>query len=370
MIDQNSPYYFEDIESLDSPSLLVYPDLVNKNIEAALKMTQSFKETVLRPHIKTVKCREPLEMAMKKGIEAFKCSTIAEAELLGIIGAKDVLLCYQLSAAKAIRFTNLRNKFPSTHFSALIDNVISAKILSEHFIKEPLKVFIDIDVGMQRTGVKMEEVLPLVQEIQLLKGLELVGLHTYDGHVQASHIKIRQEQTETIFTEVEVLRAEISKRLKRDIELVIGGSPSFPFYAQKKNVSCSPGTFFFWDAGYENSFPEMPFVPAALLLTRIVSITDTETLCFDLGSKAVAADPPQPRVYLHNLPGHKIINQYEEHLVVSAPISSRHNVGEPFLATPTHVCPTVNLYEELVVIKNGEVKNTWAILARNRKITV
>ncbi|MEO9894178.1 D-TA family PLP-dependent enzyme [Aurantibacter sp.] len=370
MITNSKLYKIKEVSAIDSPALLVFPEIVEKNIDNALHMVSSSKNTFLRPHIKTVKCIEVVRMALSKGVDRFKCSTIAEAELLGLAGAKDVLLSYQLSKTKANRFSALRQKFPETNFSALVDNSVSAKMLSNFFEKEPLTVFIDVNVGMDRTGIKTNEAFELIKEIDKFQGIQIKGLHIYDGHVHASQIEVRKSQTDAIFNDVSELRKNTEKQINRKLTMVIGGSPSFPFYAKQEEVECSPGTFFFWDAGYGSSFAEMPFTPAATILTRVISIINKTTMCFDLGTKATASDPPLPRVEILNLENGVVVNQFEEHLIVRVPDTSIYQIGEPFLAIPYHICPTVNLYEELVVIKDNIVSNNWEVLARNRKITI
>jgi len=82
-----------NFEKIDSPALLVYPFLVRNNIGEMIKMAGSVDR--LRPHIKTHKTAEGIRMMQEQGIYKFKCATIAEAELLAINNAKDVLLAHQ-----------------------------------------------------------------------------------------------------------------------------------------------------------------------------------------------------------------------------------------------------------------------------------
>jgi D-serine deaminase-like pyridoxal phosphate-dependent protein len=365
----SDPYYTQAVHSIDSPALLVFPDLVHQNIRNAFGLIKG-QNTILRPHVKTVKCREVIGMALQHGIDRFKSSTISESELLAMAGVHDVLLCYQLSEVKALRFGALRKMYPKTVFSSLIDNINSSKLLSEQFKERPMDVYVDINLGMDRTGIQPEQTLDLVRECSDLKGLNIVGLHGYDGHVHSPDQEIREAESNRIFEQMAFLRQEVAAYLERDIKVVMGGSPSFAYYAKKDEIECSPGTIFFWDAGYKYNYPELPFVPAAIVLTRIVSIIDKNLLCFDLGSKAVAADPPQPRVEILDLEKQRIVGQYEEHLVIAVPDTSEYRVGQPFFAIPYHICPTVNLYETLEVIREGNLIETWEVPARNRKITV
>ncbi|WP_422080469.1 alanine racemase [Ulvibacterium sp.] len=365
----SEPYHTQAVHTIDSPALFVFPDLIHRNIQNACNLTKG-QNTVLRPHVKTVKCSEVIKMALQQGISRFKSSTISESELLAMAGVHDVLLCYQLSKVKALRFDALRKMYPKTIFSSLIDNMDSARLLSELFKEHPMDVFVDINLGMDRTGILPEQTLDLIRACSDLEGLNIAGLHGYDGHVHSPDTDIRKTESNRIFGQMKNLRQEVQTYLKRKIKVVMGGSPSFAYYAKKDEIECSPGTIFFWDAGYRYNYPELPFVPAAVLLTRIVSIVNENLLCFDLGSKAVAADPPQPRVEILDLENQSIVGQYEEHLVVEVPDTSKYRVGQPFFAIPYHICPTVNLYETLEVIREGNFVDTWTVPARNRKIMV
>src|SRR5438128_12350864 len=117
-------YHINNIEEIDSPALVIYPERVKYNIDLAIKMIGDASR--LRPHVKTHKTREVSLLLIEAGVDKFKCATIAEAEMLGDCGAPDVLLAYQPVGPKLSRFISLIQKFPATRFSCLIDNTESA----------------------------------------------------------------------------------------------------------------------------------------------------------------------------------------------------------------------------------------------------
>src|SRR5690349_8833137 len=102
-------YEIKNIDEIDSPALVVYPERVKENIRTIKSMIEVNR---LRPHIKTHKTKEVTLLLLEAGITKFKCATIAEAELLGICGAPDVLLAYQPVGPKLNRFITLLSKFP------------------------------------------------------------------------------------------------------------------------------------------------------------------------------------------------------------------------------------------------------------------
>ena len=363
-------YYIENQEAIDSPALVVYPDLVAQNIRRAVAMVDPERGTFLRPHVKTHKTQEVVQLMQQQGIDRFKCSTIAEAEMLGICGANDVLLAYQPTSLKAARLAKLRTAFPHTRFSCLVDNPQTAAQLSARFVDEPLPVFIDLDVGMHRTGISPDDAPALFEQCQALPGIHVVGLHAYDGHIHAPELEQRKQAADAAYALVRRVEEALGAALAQPLTIVIGGSPSFPFHAPRAHVECSPGTFPFWDAGYSQAFPDMEFVPAVRLLTRVVSIIDPQRLCLDVGSKAVAADAAWPRLVFPDHPEAEALSQSEEHLVVRIPDTTQASLGDVWWGVPLHICPTVNLYESLHVIRNQRWEQDWEVIARQRKLTI
>ncbi|NND07140.1 MAG: D-TA family PLP-dependent enzyme [Saprospiraceae bacterium] len=358
-------YQIKNRAGLDSPALLVFPNIVEENIRQAIELLGSADK--LRPHVKTVKSIEPIQMAMAAGINQFKCSTIAEAELVALAGAPDVLLCYQLSHPRGLRLRSLRELYPATTFSCLVDNKLSAALTSELFADDPIDVMIDVNCGMGRTGIRAEDVSLLYSDIRDLPGIRIVGLHAYDGHIHDQDLEERKDKAAAVTDLVSRVRKQIDDQ---SLLLVIGGSPTFHLYADLENVHCSPGTFFLWDAGYGAQYPDLPFVPAALVLTRVLSIVDEHILCLDMGSKAVAPDPPLPRAVFPEVSGVQVEGHYEEHMIVRVDQTSKYRVGDAWLAVPIHICPTVNLYQHFVTIEDGVSSGSWKIIARDRIISV
>jgi len=90
-----------------------------------------------------------------------------------------------------------------------------------------------------------------------------------------------------------------------------------------------------------------------------------------LGHKAVASENPiDKRIQFLNLDDFKLVSQSEEHGVVETKHWDKINVGDGLFGIPFHICPTVNLYHEAHVIEKNSFTTTWAIEARNRKITI
>lgn len=363
-------YTLSNTNNIDSPALLLYPDRIQHNISKAIELAGS--SDLLRPHVKTNKIAEVCQLMMDAGITRFKCATIAEAEMLGMIGAPDVLLAHQPVGPKIARFRKLTEAYPTTHFSCIFDDIGIATELAACFsdAAKPAQVFIDVNNGMKRSGILPSKALALFSDCRALAGIEIIGLHAYDGHVKNSDPIIRKRESDEAFAPVSQLLAEITKFTSTPMQVVVGGSPSFPTHTQRKGVQYSPGTFVFWDWGYQQQLPDEPFLYAALVLTRVVSILDATTICVDLGHKAVAAENPLPRVYFLNAPEAIPVGHSEEHLVVTVPDSGKWKPGDVLYGVPFHICPTVALYDQAAVVEEHEVRTYWKVIARSRTINI
>ena len=166
------------------------------------------------------------------------------------------------------------------------------------------------------------------------RGCGAAGLHMYDGHVRGADVDARRQASDDAFAHVEAMRQAITAAGLEVPSVVVGGTPAFPFHAQRAGVECSPGTTVFWDAGYGATLPDLPFVPAAALLTRVISKTAANRLCLDLGHKAVAAENPHPRVVLFGLEDATAVGHSEEHLVLETDRAADFPVGTAVYGVP------------------------------------
>ena len=363
-------FLVEEIEKVSSPSLLVFPDRIEHNIQEMLRIAG--KPEKLRPHVKTYKMAEVIQMQRKHGIDKFKCATIAEAELLASTGAKDILLAMQPVAPNIERFFNIVEEYPELEFSCLADNKTIAHKLNEKAQehKRASGVFIDINNGMNRTGiVPGPEVIELFKELSSLEFLNARGFHVYDGHLRIPDFVQRKKACAEALQPVLDLRTELERQGHVMESIVVGGSPTFPAHAHRDDIVLSPGTTLLWDAGYGSKFPEMNFQHAAVLVTRLISKPTPNQFCLDLGHKSLASEMPFPRVEFLNTKDFVQLGQSEEHFVVSVENPEKYRIGDVFYAIPMHICPTVAKYPSVLVVEDGKVSGSWKVAARDHKIT-
>jgi D-serine deaminase-like pyridoxal phosphate-dependent protein len=371
----NNPYAIADTSAIFSPGLLFFADLIRRNLSRAVELAGSADR--LRPHVKTHKTREIVQLEMQAGIRKHKVATLAEAEMVASNNDADVLISYPLVGPNCARLANLVRAYPGTRFSVIADHPASVDALSAVFAREGLTVdvLIDLDVGQHRTGIAPgPEAAQLYERIHRSPGLKAGGLHVYDGH---NHIENFVERQATALSQLEPalkLRAVLEQKGLPVPRLVVGGTPTFPVYSRLDlpGLECSPGTLVLHDHGYGSRFADMTgFTPAALLLTRVISRPTSTRVTFDLGYKAVASDPPAgKRLVLLGVPDYQAVLQNEEHLVIETPAADRYQPGDEVLAIPTHICPTVAMHQRAYVIEGGRLTGTWNIVGRDRVLTV
>jgi len=359
-------YQIKNPDKVPSPALLVFPKRIKNNIAEMVRVAGGPGR--LRPHVKTHKCREIVSLQQDAGIVKFKCATIAEAEMLAECTVQDILLAYQPAGPNLNRYLELIKKYRHVNFSVLVDNLVTANKLDRLAAesKEILQVFIDLDVGMHRTGIEPGPgALDLMHNIKRSNYLKFRGWHVYDGHIRFKDFQERKQEVHASFKPVTRLISG-----QDSSEIIAGGSPTFSVHALNPQVDLSPGTCLLWDQGYSHILPDQKFLHAAVLMTRVVSKPTNELLCLDLGHKAVASEMGHPRVHFTDLEQVEFLTHSEEHLVIQTPNAVNFEVGDVLYGIPTHICPTTALHQELVVVDDGEAVDLWKVFARDRRINI
>jgi D-serine deaminase-like pyridoxal phosphate-dependent protein len=350
-----------------SPALLLGLEPIEHNLGQMLAIAGGPER--LRPHVKTHKLPQLVKLQLARGIVRYKCATIAEAEMCARAGAPDVLIAYPLVGPNVGRLLALQEMFPATKFSTVADDVEAIGALSKAATQKgkQIEVLLDIDVGQHRTGIKPGPgAIATYQAIAKSPALIPGGLHAYDGHLSRTDAAACAEAFAPFFA----LRDELLRLHLPVPRVVAGGTPTFPIHAARQDVECSPGTVLLWDASSATVLPNMDFQPAAVLLTRVVGHPGPDRLCLDLGHKAVASEMPHPRVLFPELPDAEAVTHSEEHLVLKTSRASEFSVGDQLLGVPWHICPSLALHAEAIVIDQGKIVGAWPIEARARRISI
>jgi 3-hydroxy-D-aspartate aldolase len=369
-------YKIKNESLIDSPSLLVYKERVAGNIQKMIDLAGG--PDWLFVHVKTNKTPQIVQMLLDAGISKFKCATIAEAEMVAIAGGKFLIIAHQLVSPKIERLVKLRQLYPDVMMASVVDNLETAQETNTVFENHGLTadVFLDVNNGMNRSGHELNEhIFGFYQYLTQQSNLRCYGLHVYDGHQRDVDFGQRKNKLDADFEGVNELLMQIKAADLPNPMVVAGGTPAFTAHLQRvnevNNLCFSPGTCVLWDWGYGDTLIEQPFDYAALVFTRVVSKPSQGIVTIDMGHKAIAAENSiEKRIKFLNLSNYEFISQSEEHGVLKVQDWETIKIGDVLYGVPYHICPTVNLYEEMQIVENQNITATWPILGRRRKITV
>lgn len=367
-------YSIDDTSSIVSPALVVFRETLDANLDEMVRVAGGPER--LRPHCKTHKMREVIELQLARGIDKHKAATFAEAEMLVAAGARDVFLAYNLVGPNIARAVRFRQQYPHVEFFATADHAEPIAQLGEAMSAAELDIgiLLDLDTGQHRTGLPAgEEAKRLYHLLSETSGVVPAGLHVYDGQNHQVSLEERTAAVMECWKPVAAMRDELVAEGIAVPRIVAGGTGSFPVFAtiDDPTIELSPGTCVFHDVGYGACFPDLNFEPAAVLLTRVVSRPTANRVTLDLGYKAVASDPPAgKRVRFPALPNAEQVLQNEEHLVLETDRAEEFTPGDELIGIPRHVCPTSALHKQVYVVENGKLIGQWDVAARDRKITV
>ncbi len=365
-------YSFEGSDTVITPALIYYKELIQKNMQTAIDMAHGAEH--LWPHIKSHKMSDIIQLSIKSGITRFKCATIAEAEVAAECKAEHIILAYPLVGPNIDRFLNLSHAFPNTHFYAIGDSLEMLTQLGQAALLRSVNVNVltDVNMGMNRTGVPLDVLEKFCYSCAEIKGITLCGLHCYDGHRTEHDAEERKKISQPMDEKIRLILKSIQKNIPTCSLVVLGGSPSFPCHTDFPGAYFSPGTLFIYDYGYSVKFPDLAYTPAAAILTRVISNPEYGIFSLDLGYKGIAADPEGTRGLLLGIDNCEEMFQSEEHWTFRMKPGHEDEcpkVGEELFVIPTHICPTSALYPSAIVVENKKVIDNWSVSARNRKIT-
>jgi D-threonine aldolase len=370
----SNDYFLHRPDDLLSPSLVVFRPIVERNLAAMLRVAGSADR--LRPHCKTHKMPALVKMLLRAGIRRHKAATVAEVEMLAEAGVQDVVLAYNPVGPNIARVVALKTRYPDLRLGVTADHPKPLAQLSAALgeARTSIEVYLDVNPGRNRTGLEPgEEALRFYQTIDTTPNLVPAGFHIYDGHFHQPDPKDRRAALLEKLGPIQELRDRLVRAGCRVPKMICGGTPSFMVYATMDDpaIELSPGTCIFHDGNYSAMTDLSVFQPAALLFTRVVSRPRPNLVTLDLGTKSVASDPPMgQRVSFSALPDGKQVLHNEEHLVIETPDADRFQPDDWLLGIPRHVCPCSALHKEAIVVANGEVVDSWPVVARDRRLTI
>jgi D-serine deaminase-like pyridoxal phosphate-dependent protein len=366
-------YEVQDSQALSTPSLLIYTEMIEANITAALRMMNGDANR-WRPHLKTAKLGYTMRRLVARGIKTAKCATTLELLAALESGMEDVVVAFPLMGPNAARVREIAAAHPERRISTLVESVDQI----DEWRRSAVGVFVDLNPGMDRTGMAedhFEEVGEFVDQVQKA-GLRFCGLHHYDGQIKNTDPSAAAAAREGYSRLMELI-AYLKRRGIEVQEVITSGTPAMPHalnfapFGEGEFVHrVSPGTIVYNDRGSLEELPDYGFQPAALVLSTVVSRPRENRVTCDAGHKAVSADAGVPTCEVLGRPGLIGLKPSEEHLSIEVRSGETPSRGELLYLLPAHVCPTVNNFDKAVLVRGGKVEEVVPVTARGREVFV
>ena len=356
---------------LDTPSLILDLDLFEENLIRMRDFAAS-KGKKLRPHAKTHKCPEIAKRQLACGNCAGICAAkLSEAEGLAEHGIGQILITSPVtSPSKMKKAVQLHEKTPELILT--VDNPEQVRFLASLSRKEnPLRVLLDVDPEMGRTGVPFDEAVAFGEFAASFPTLHLMGVQCYTGHLQhvVAYEERKKENLRLMNRGAEVFRA---LRDRFDSCRIFTGtgtgtSPTDLDIAEITDIQV--GSYCVMDSEYlavEHGGPR--YAAALRMLSTVISSHYPGMATIDAGTKSLYVTPgAPPRV----IDGNELRKGWEydwsfgdEHGRLTFPASETLKAGDRLELIVSHCDPTINLFDEIYVIRGDEVLDCWQIALR------
>lgn len=358
---------------LATPALVLDLDAFERNVA---KMADHCKRNglSLRPHSKTHKSLDIAKAQLTAGAVGQCCAKLGEAETMGEGGVESLIVTSPVVTPRGIaRAMALNAKISDLMLT--VDNPDNAKALAAaaKAAGKPLKVLVDLDPSLHRTGIAPgEPAMALAKQIHADENLILRGLQCYAGQVM--HIEDfatrREKSLVAMKTLGETRDAFKAAGLPCDI-CSGGGTGSFDIDPEAHVLTeLQGGSYIFMDKQYNDvkagNGASVPFETSLFVQMSVISNNTPGLVTTDAGFKAFSTDAEAP-VLLSGAPeGAAYFFFGDEQGGIALPDGGTLPLGASLTAITPHCDPTVNLYDAYHVVRDDTLVAIWPINARGK----
>jgi D-serine deaminase-like pyridoxal phosphate-dependent protein len=358
------------LAALATPALVVDAAALERNLA---RMARFARESgiALRAHAKTHKCPAIGQQQIALGAVGLCCQTVREAEALVSGGIRDILVSNQVvGPGKIERLAALARRARIGVCVDAASNVADLSAAAAHH-GTTLDVLVEINVGMDRCGVKPgTPALELARAIANAPGLHFAGLQAYQGRAQ--HMRTFDERHAAITRAIDLSRhtRDLILSCGLDCPSVTGaGTGTFAIEAASGvYTEIQAGSYVFMDADYARNRTRdgaafADFEQSLFVLATVISHVRRDRAVVDAGLKAIGVDAGLPVVA--DLPGAQYTRASDEHGILNLTDCPQPlRLGDRLQLIPGNCDPTVNLYDNYVVVRDQRVEALWPIVAR------
>ncbi len=355
-------------KDFDTPCLLLDLDQLDRNI-SFMQETVKKAGKQLRPHAKTHKCSALAERQVAAGATGICAAKLSEARGLMNKGIENILITGPVAGQVKVQKLAQMAAVSPTLMTA-IDHPDTAVALNEALkaCGTTMKVLLDLDVGLNRTGVPLDRAMDAARHIMGLEQLSLCGIQAYAGQVQ--HIASFDDRRKASLDSLKGA-ARIFNRLKEERPecriFSASGTGTFDIDLEVEEVTeLQVGSYVLMDVeysgiGWQTANPGVQiFPPAMTLLSTVVSASHDKFVTVDAGLKSLYRDGGIPRVIGN--PGLNYNWFGDEYGKISTDKGLPLPVlGDQIELVVSHCDPTVNQFDKYVLVRKGKIEGEWTI---------
>lgn len=367
----SKPDLYAAVDDIETPAVVVDLDVMERNLEWYAGFAEDH-DVALRSHTKTHKIPALAHWEHDRTGAGIICQTLSEVEVMAQAGIDDIYLSYMVVGdSKLDRLVNVSEKLDA--FATTVDGPGNIDPLQAAAADHDTTVdaVLEIDIGLERVGVAPEDAPEMARYLADQPNLNFAGVMAYEGHIgYGDKTEADYERACTAaMDEVETIVKRIEDAGVKVTEVKVGSTPT-SLYSGKHPVvtEINPGMFPFMDA-HLLEVPHIEKEDCALgVLTTVISAPTDDRVVVDAGSKSISLETDyEPLVKADAHAGAHYYNASEEHGWVDVGDCMRDfEVGDRLEFIPPHVCPTINLHDTLVGVRNGVVEEVWSIQGRGK----
>jgi D-serine deaminase-like pyridoxal phosphate-dependent protein len=359
------------IDEIDTPAVLIDAETLDRNLRRMSGYCKAHR-LALRPHTKTHKIPEIARLQVRYGSSGITVAKLGEAEVMAEAGLTDITVVYPLwgeSKWKRLVALAKRMKIAVTMDSPAIAEGISRAAKAAGV---EVGIRLEFDTGLRRCGLLPgEQANEIAKRIFALPNLCWEGISVYPGHIMGNRqireqdILLENERMDHLFTLLD--EASIP------YPVVSGGNTPTAFESHRFHgiTEIRPGTYVFNDRNTVDAESASYADCAATVLTTVVSTSVPGRAIIDAGSKTLSADAllsgeGKHFGYIQEHPEYILEDLSEEHGHIATSDNSAIRLGDRLRVVPNHICPCINLHDQVFLISGDQVIEKWRVAGRGK----
>ncbi len=361
------------VDEIETPAIVLDLDVFERNVDRYVRIADEL-DVSLRSHVKTHKVPALAHYQDRASGGGIVCQTISEVEVMAAAGLEDIYLSYQVvgerKLERLVRLAESINQFATTVDAAANADPLGAAAAA---YDTTVDVILEVDVGLGRTGVPLgEPAVELARRIADHDHLAFAGVMAYEAHVKGQ-ASTEDEYEQLCYEAIEQAANTVAQIEDVGIpvpELKVGGTATSPYSGRHPRATeINPGQYAFNDCGELAARPWAVSVEDIALTVHSTVISDqvNDQIVADAGSKSVSMDTDrQPLVIDHPDLTYAGYSEEHAHIDTSAAEGPVPSVGDRLAFVPPHICPTINMHDVMVGVRDGVVTDIWAVQARGK----